>query len=52
MSRLTEALDRIGNYLQQHEPEVFATWQPGLSYEEILKIFQCFPFPFPPLASM
>ena len=48
MSRLTEALDRIGNYLQQHAPEVFATLQPGLSYEEIEKIVKDLPFRLPP----
>jgi len=48
MSRLTEALDRIGNYLQQHAPEVFATLQPGLSYEEIEEIVKDLPFRLPP----
>ncbi|MBV6621910.1 MAG: SMI1/KNR4 family protein [Rivularia sp. (in: Bacteria)] len=50
MSDLTDALNRIVNWLKNHTSEKYASvdvWQPGLSYEEIDRRVADLPFKLP-----
>ncbi|WP_375510108.1 SMI1/KNR4 family protein [uncultured Nostoc sp.] len=47
MSLLTDALDRIINWLQQNKPSYASSLQPGLTYEEIEKKVKNLPFSLP-----
>ena len=47
MSLLTEALERISSWLEQHQPEIAALLQPGLTFEEIEEETQYLPFQLP-----
>lgn len=47
MSHLTNALDRIENWLIKNQPEVALSLQPGLTHEEIDNITQKFPVELP-----
>lgn len=47
MSTLTSALDRILNWLQQHDPKTVASLQPGLTLEEIEEQVKILPFRIP-----
>lgn len=44
MSLLTETLERILSWLQQNQPEVISSLQPGLTDIQIQEITQDFPF--------
>ncbi|MEH1820035.1 MAG: SMI1/KNR4 family protein [Nostoc sp.] len=47
MSQLTDALDRILNWLQQNKPSYASSLQPGLTYEEIEEKVKNLPFRLP-----
>ena len=47
MSVITESLDRILNWLQQHKPEYALLFLPGLSLEEIEEKVKVLPFRLP-----
>lgn len=47
MSPLTEALEYISTWLQQHQPERSASLRPGLKYEEIKEKIKNLPFRLP-----
>jgi hypothetical protein len=47
MSVLTESLDRILNWLQQHKPEYASGFLPGLSLEKIEEKVKVLPFRLP-----
>ena len=47
MSLLTDALDRIQNWLQQNKPSYAYSLQPGLAYEEIEEKVKNLPFRLP-----
>lgn len=47
MSALTEALDRILNWLQQYDPKAASALQPGVTYNEIQEMVKYLPFQLP-----
>ncbi|ELS30186.1 MULTISPECIES: hypothetical protein [Pseudanabaena] len=47
MTSLTEALERIMNWLQQHKPDYAVTFLPGLSHSEITERLGNFRFQVP-----
>jgi HEAT repeat protein len=47
MSVLTEALNRIFNWLQQYNPNAASALEPGLTYDEIQEMVKYLPFKLP-----